>query len=823
MLFGKKKKEQLHKGDIFLAKGIYLKKPAMQNGNIIVNCFLRSVIVCMLVFGSVGGFLSAFDVPYNIGLVLFLYLLLSMYFSFLYATSKMIYRDFGYIVFFIFFVFAIFRLRIYANSGFYAVVNRILQRAQAYFDLAGVQEYEVQINNDYMTIAIIAIFVGMVMIIVLNIWMYSTMSVWWTVLFTFPILLIPLYMEETPNALYCMALCIGYIAVMVFKGNGHFVVFAWDTPFRIKGIRKDHVTYTQDAGIFRQVLGTFLILFFCMVVFVELFVPVARFQGWFQTDKLREQTKEKIGNFILLGFEGMRNQYAAVGGMSGGKLGGISTVRSDHRADLVVYYTPYNADAIYLKAFTGGRYGENQWENIYGIADQNGNAVSRLYQGMSDVEIFEEESLKREVETLIEQNENGNPYSADGIMEIENVGADTSYLYYPYYTAFPDYSIYANHSLMPTTQGMSRNETKKYHYYPKVVWDENFGNKQASQIDVSLVDPVYLEVPEKNQDIIQTECERIGLDSSMTEDDIVDMVAEYFQNNIPYTLRPGATPKNQDFINFFLTKNRKGYCAHFASAATLIFREMGIPARYVEGYAFSLESALTAEIDDSKDYYRYYQGYSTLGETAVLAMEVTDAMAHAWVEVYIDGFGWKQVEVTPSSMEETEEDDFWSAFSGTLRYSDVLDIQDETPQIPEIDLTDYYMVVYVIFVAGAGVVCIGFVRIALRKVKRYRRCHQANKKEAVIVRYAELCEQLRLCEEQFCQCRSHKDQLAFIQEHYQIHIEVDLWSKWLEQISFSEHELKEEQLDMLVETMKQIRKAIRKQVSISKKMKLWMR
>lgn len=61
---------------------------------------------------------------------------------------------------------------------------------------------------------------------------------------------------------------------------------------------------------------------------------------------------------------------------------------------------------------------------------------------------------------------------------------------------------------------------------------------------------------------------------------------------------------------------------HFASAATLMLRTLGIPARYVSGF--------TAEL--------------AAGET----VEVPDSAAHAWVEIYLDGYGWYPVEVTPS-------------------------------------------------------------------------------------------------------------------------------------------------------------------------------
>ncbi len=38
---------------------------------------------------------------------------------------------------------------------------------------------------------------------------------------------------------------------------------------------------------------------------------------------------------------------------------------------------------------------------------------------------------------------------------------------------------------------------------------------------------------------------------------------------------------------YFLLENQRGYCMHFATAATLLLRTMGVPARYVEGYILS--------------------------------------------------------------------------------------------------------------------------------------------------------------------------------------------------------------------------------------------
>lgn len=84
-----------------------------------------------------------------------------------------------------------------------------------------------------------------------------------------------------------------------------------------------------------------------------------------------------------------------------------------------------------------------------------------------------------------------------------------------------------------------------------------------------------------------------------------------------------AAPAGADPVEYFLTESRRGYCMHFASAAVLLLREMGIPARYASGY--------TAETQPGR------------------RVDVPDYAAHAWVEVYVDGYGWHPVEVTPAA------------------------------------------------------------------------------------------------------------------------------------------------------------------------------
>lgn len=88
-----------------------------------------------------------------------------------------------------------------------------------------------------------------------------------------------------------------------------------------------------------------------------------------------------------------------------------------------------------------------------------------------------------------------------------------------------------------------------------------------------------------------------------------------------YDPETSLTPEGEDFVGYFLTESRTGYCMHFASAATLMLRSIGIPARYTSGYVADVKA----------------------GERTA----VPDYNAHAWVEVYCDGYGWQPVEVTP--------------------------------------------------------------------------------------------------------------------------------------------------------------------------------
>lgn len=77
-----------------------------------------------------------------------------------------------------------------------------------------------------------------------------------------------------------------------------------------------------------------------------------------------------------------------------------------------------------------------------------------------------------------------------------------------------------------------------------------------------------------------------------------------------------------------------------------MFRSAGIPARYVEGYLVTESEIKSSASINMPDYFgSEKQEYSDQIEAKIV--DVDSSMAHAWVEVYMYGFGWIDVEVTP--------------------------------------------------------------------------------------------------------------------------------------------------------------------------------
>lgn len=96
----------------------------------------------------------------------------------------------------------------------------------------------------------------------------------------------------------------------------------------------------------------------------------------------------------------------------------------------------------------------------------------------------------------------------------------------------------------------------------------------------------YLSCPTDLQKLTRYYIEEIGgidgewKDSKSEIEVIRKKICEALWELAVYDTEPGATPAGKDFVEYFLFENRKGFCVHFASAGTLLFRLAGKEARY---------------------------------------------------------------------------------------------------------------------------------------------------------------------------------------------------------------------------------------------------
>ncbi|MCP0914461.1 DUF3488 and transglutaminase-like domain-containing protein [Legionella sp. 27cVA30] len=87
-----------------------------------------------------------------------------------------------------------------------------------------------------------------------------------------------------------------------------------------------------------------------------------------------------------------------------------------------------------------------------------------------------------------------------------------------------------------------------------------------------------------------------------------------------YTLHPKPIGDSAQQLDYFWFSTREGYCEHYASAVAFILRAAGIPARIVVGY--------------------YGGEWNPYGHY----LNVRQKDAHAWLEYWLEGEGWKRVD-----------------------------------------------------------------------------------------------------------------------------------------------------------------------------------
>lgn len=611
----------------------------------------NGILNFLVVFGCIGTILQGFSVPWSAWFVAPILLFMALFLSLFYKDNRI--RLGGYFVLVPTIILGLQQYLPYFRTGFAVIANHMMLVVEKELALPMEREYELYVKNELLAVNLCLILIGTVLMMLFNIIITEMKNYLIVLFFSFPFLQLPIYLNcEIPVFYFAMYIA-GVLTMYCLRINGHYGVQGKkkDSMHRQRILDEIYDFYNGDGKSSLFVVGAALLVVFAVMLPIRLTYSPIRFENAHAYDsKWKENTRNFAKRFALVGFWGMlSSEGEGVGGVGTGKLGTLDRVRLDFEPDFLFYTSDtVNVKRFYLRGFSAKYYTGNEW--VLEL-DTGNNDTCVHYQPADDF-------------VLLDYLEAGLFRSEYHKYVLQNVGATSNYAHIPYWNGtgavnryngrrgeeekiafgysrdrmfFPETQIYTISELKQLVEQVQREQTS-----------ENWSTyRQSEERYRTYAYQNYLEVPETLGEKITELCREQGIDAAAA--DVVERVQDYLRENYTYTLMPGVTPKDEDFVEYFLFEQKKGYCVYFASAATLIYRTLGIPARYVCGYAvdeYQLREAEEIDVSEVEG----AEGF----EGTIRCVEITDADAHAWVEIYVDGFGWYPVEVTTSSSEPEE-------------------------------------------------------------------------------------------------------------------------------------------------------------------------
>ncbi|MBQ7335180.1 MAG: transglutaminase domain-containing protein [Clostridia bacterium] len=305
---------------------------------------------------------------------------------------------------------------------------------------------------------------------------------------------------------------------------------------------------------------------------------------------------------------GNNGAHVSVGGGSTVDFGGrISAPGTGAKNELCLRVKNEINDKVYLKVKSFGAYTGTSWEEAteYNELIEGGFSASYLSSFA-----IENDEFQMEINSFSDQY--FLPYYMS-CSNFENFNKQTSDV------------LYSGDTEVPYSVGYSKFDYKKAVAVPYTLlaYERNYRTFVRSQ---------YLEIDDETREYM----EKIIAANNFYGNELkynlktVLKVAEYIQNSAQYSLNYNRKLDGEENIAVaFLDEYKEGICQHYASAATLLYRAMGIPARYTVGFVVNTKA----------------------GEW----LDVKGNSAHAWVEVYIEKMGWVQIEVTSGFQSSTND------------------------------------------------------------------------------------------------------------------------------------------------------------------------
>ena len=333
-------------------------------------------------------------------------------------------------------------------------------------------------------------------------------------------------------------------------------------------------------------------------------------------------------------------------GVQDGALGDTDGYAVGSLEDLKVTVSEQPADTVYLKGFIGSSYGSNRWQSP---SEERFKRAAMNWQTEDDPTLYIQNLPF--LRTMYAQEALSADQPAASEMTVERMNASSEYTYVPYNAYLNEYYELSGGDGAVLGQDV---QDDIFSFYTEancrsILEEWNKSEENSSVLDRTegsydaYTQQWYLEVPDGLDDL-QEVCDAQGFkwkeeDEWMKEQGLIpeelekieNFVITYLNEHYTYDIHAEAVPEGEDFLRYFLEESKTGYSTHFATAAVVMFRMCGVPARYVAGYAAPAE-LFTAQPDGSY--------------TAVLQAD----NSHAWVEVYEPEIGWKPVETTPGAL-----------------------------------------------------------------------------------------------------------------------------------------------------------------------------
>lgn len=459
----------------------------------------------------------------------------------------------------------------------------------------------------------------------------------------FPVIFV-VFFDRMPSA-FSWVLLIGFVlSESIFGGK--------------TGKNRKTQTVTSQKSVFypMAVAGTVFLVYLA----ISIVIPQSQYKG--------NQWLNHLFNLITETFDQthVEEVKTASGGISGGKLG--KSDRLEFLNQKMLTLVTGSEGNIYLKGFIGNCYEDNAWKmfskDVYSayadVFEQKAFSINIYNQTAKVLSIIDNdqaliEAFSGSLDNYLKQVSRRH-YSVEYEPQ-----ADKMYWYMLYGST---YSV----SRKSEADGHPINCEKGYIGSEQYICEgldydtfrafvESYNGENANMLAYaawekkyrSFVYDMYTQVPETVAQAVSAakapvpEIER--LDTQADKMAYAAVLQQYFRENYRYTLAPGAVPEGEDFIAHFLD-TQTGYCTYFASTGTMLLRLAGIPARYVEGYVANVGESV-GSVSEKVQETRKSAVYSMEDSYLQYTTEITDASAHAWVEIYMDGYGWIPVEFTP--------------------------------------------------------------------------------------------------------------------------------------------------------------------------------